>query len=99
MDINNQTSTCCGCFFTSTKKPKKKVKRVKKEDEEYSDSGASTVTGMARLTEDQMIYREPWQRIFEEYLPRFAGNVPWVNTFLRKSRHIILSTYERTKRY
>lgn len=42
---------------------------------------------------------EPWQRIFEEYLPRFAGNAPWVNSFLRKSRHIISSTFERTKRY
>jgi hypothetical protein len=28
-------------------------------------------------------YQEPWQRIFEDYLPRFAGGVPWVDSFIR----------------
>lgn len=28
-----------------------------------------------------------------------VGNVPWVGSFLRKARNILVGTYERTKRY
>jgi|LauGreDrversion4_2_1035121.scaffolds.fasta_scaffold930403_1 hypothetical protein len=70
----------------------------------------SSVTGVSLGNEpiDELI--EPWQRIFEEYLPLYAGSVPWVDSFLRyvnlfliivsrKARTIMIGCYERTKKY
>jgi hypothetical protein len=58
-------------------------------------------------------YQEPFLRIFDDFLPKnVIGNVPWVGAFLkyalisqplkilfRKARTILVSTYERSKRY
>lgn len=45
-------------------------------------TGLDTSLLIEDLTGD---YPEPWQSIFEDYLPRFVGPVAWVDTFIRYS--------------
>lgn len=42
---------------------------------------------------------KPWETVFEQYLPSRLVNVPWVDSFLRKAKTILIGCQERTRRY
>ena len=72
--MDNEPTSCCFCFRSAkSKKPKKEKKKEKKLE-------MSFVTG---FDNDRDEFHEPWQRIFEDYLPRYASDVQWVDSFLR----------------